>query len=156
MDTNLNSMATLTLTDFYRRVRPNAGDREQLKVLHVSTGLWGLACIGFGLIMTLKVGATVDFSWKVAGLLGGGLLGLFLLGLMTKAGSKAAAGGVIAGVVLILWMTLSKMPIWPAAWSGTVSPFHDLFIPIAGTVTVLGVGWLLGLVDRRPAAGAAA
>lgn len=156
MDTNLNSMATLTLTDFYRRVRPNAGDKEQLKVLHVSTGLWGLACIGFGLIMTLKVGATVDFSWKVAGLLGGGLLGLFLLGLMTKAGSKAAAGGVIAGVVLILWMTLSKMPIWPAAWSGTVSPFHDLFIPIAGTVTVLGVGWLLGLVDRRPAAGAAA
>jgi SSS family solute:Na+ symporter len=146
MDTNLNSMATLTLCDVYKRYfRPAAGDRESLRVLHLATLFWGLACIGFALIMTLKIGPTIDFGWKVGGLLGGGMLGLFLLGLVTRAGSGAAATGVVVGVVLILWMTLSKMPIWPKAWSGLVSPFHDLTIPVVGTVAVLVIGTVLGL-----------
>jgi len=146
MDTNLNSMATLTLCDVYKRYfRPLAGDRESLRVLHLATLFWGLACIGFALIMTMKIGPTIDFGWKVGGLLGGGMLGLFLLGLMTRAGSGAAATGVVIGVVLILWMTLSKMPIWPRAWGGLVSPFHDLTIPVVGTVAVLLIGTVLGL-----------
>ncbi len=151
MDTNLNSMATLTLTDFYKRARPDASDRQCLRVLHVSTVLWGLACIGFALVMTLKIGPTVDFSWKVAGLLGGGLIGLFVLGLATRAGNKAAVVGLTTGVALIVWMTLSKLPVWPEAWAAARSPFHDLFIPTAGTVAVLAVGSVLGLVNRHTA-----
>lgn len=151
MDTNLNSMATLTLCDIYKRyIRPQAGDRESLRVLHLATLFWGLACIGFALIMTLKIGPTIDFGWKVGGLLGGGMLGLFLLGLMTRASSRAAAIGVVLGVALILWMTLSKMPVWPAAWGRFVSPFHDLTIPVVGTIAVVLVGAALGLRDRVP------
>ena len=42
MDSSLNSMATLTLCDVYRRyLRPNAGERESMRVLHLSTLLWG-------------------------------------------------------------------------------------------------------------------
>lgn len=151
MDTNLNSMATLTLCDIYKRYfRPHAGDRESLRVLHLATLFWGLACIGFALIMTLKIGPTIDFGWKVAGLLGGGMLGLFLLGLTTRCGSKAAATGVIVGVLLILWMTLSKMPIWPEAWKSWASPYHDLTIPVVGTLAVIVVGALLGrLMPQR-------
>ncbi|NUQ69920.1 MAG: sodium/solute symporter [Chthonomonadales bacterium] len=149
MDTNLNSMATLTLYDIYKRyVRPAAGDREALHVLHVGTLFWGVACIGFALLMTLKIGPTIDFGWKVGGLLGGGILGLFLLGLLTRAGSAAAAIGVITGVVIILWMTLSKMPIWPTALSRWVSPFHDLTIPVVGTVAVVLVGGLASMITR--------
>jgi len=149
MDTNLNSMATLTLCDIYKRyLRPQAGDRESLRVLHLGTLFWGVACIAFALVMTMKIGPTIDFGWKVGGLLGGGMLGLFLLGLMTKASSGAAAIGVVVGVLLILWMTLSKMPIWPAAWKSFVSPYHDLTIPVAGTLAVIIVGWALGWVGR--------
>jgi SSS family solute:Na+ symporter len=152
MDTNLNSMATLTLIDVYKRYfRPGAGDRESLRVLHLATLFWGLACIGFGLIMTLKVGPTIDFGWKVAGMLGGGLLGLFLLGIVSRAGSRAAATATIVGVVIILWMTLSKMPIWPAAWKGFSSPFHDLLIPVVGTLVVVLLGILLQGKRSEPA-----
>ena len=151
MDTNLNSMATLTLCDIYKRYfRPNAGDRESLRVLHLATLFWGLTCIGFALIMTMKIGPTIDFGWKVGGLLGGGMLGLFLLGLATRVRSGAAAVGVIVGVALILWMTLSKMAIWPAAWSRFVCPYHDLTIPVFGTIAVVVVGILLGpFMERR-------
>jgi SSS family solute:Na+ symporter len=146
MDTNLNSMATLTLCDVYKRYfRPNAGEQESLRVLRLSTLFWGVACIGFGLIMTQKVGATIDFSWKVGGLLGGGVLGLFLLGLVGRAGSRAAGVSTVCGVLLILWLTLSKMPaVWPDALSGFVNPLHDLTIPVLGTTTILVVGLVSG------------
>ena len=121
---------------------------QPLRVLHLGTLFWGVACIAFALVMTMKIGPTIDFGWKVGGLLGGGMLGLFLLGLMTKASSGAAAIGVVVGVLLILWMTLSKMPIWPAAWKSFVSPYHDLTIPVAGTLAVIIVGWALGWVGR--------
>lgn len=150
MDTNLNSMATLTLHDVYKRYfRPQAGDRESLRVLYAATLFWGIMCIGFALIMTLKIGPTIDFGWKVGGLLGGGMLGLFLLGLLTRAGNGAAVAGVVVGVLLILWMTLSKMPVWPKAWSGAVSPIHDLAIPVAGTLAVLIVGSIGGAIRGR-------
>lgn len=149
MDTNLNSMATLTLHDVYRRYfRPGAEDREQLRVLHVSTLLWGLACIGFALVMTLKVGPTIDFGWKVMGLLGGGILGLFLLAICTPARNRDAAVATIVGVIVISWMTLSKMPIWPTAWQGWANPMHDLTIPVAGTGIIVAVGALMGAIGK--------
>src|SRR5690606_22375516 len=62
MDSNLNSMATLTLVDGYKRyLRPRAGDRESLGVLYLATLFWGLASIGYGLGMTLK-GATTTIE----------------------------------------------------------------------------------------------
>jgi SSS family solute:Na+ symporter len=152
MDTNLNSMATLSLHDVYKRyIRPDADDRQSLRVLYAATLFWGLMCVLFALVMTLKIGPTIDFGWKVGGLLGGGLLGLFLLGLLTRAGNRGAIAGTLAGVVVIVWMTLSKMPVWPRAWAAAANPLHDLAIPVCGTVAVLVVGTLMGAAGRRPA-----
>ncbi|MGB7158414.1 MAG: hypothetical protein WBD40_10145 [Tepidisphaeraceae bacterium] len=158
MDSNLNSMATLTLVDGYKRYfRRRAGDRESLNVLWLSTIFWGAASIGWGLFMTLKGSTTtVQFMANVTGLLAGGILGLFLLGLMTRrVTSGIAAFAVSVGVLVITWMTLSRIKlaggdVWPAAWAAWRSPWHEMSAGFVGTALILIIG--LGLAAlRRPA-----
>ena len=157
MDSNLNSMATLTLMDGYKRYfRPKATDRESLRVLWASTLFWGLMSIGWGLFLTLKgATTTIQFSANVAGLLGGGVLGLFLLSLCPRRVTNwMAAVAVSIGVLLIVWMTLSRLKIgqiavWPASWSGWKSPFHEMLAGPVGTVTIVVLGLLLAAIFSR-------
>lgn len=144
MDSNLNCCATLYLCDIHRRYfRPNASERESMLVLHLSTLVMGLLSILMGLAM-ISVKTALDAWWKLAGIFSGGMLGLFLLGMISRrAKSIHAALGVIAGVLVIGWMTLS--PLWKESLIGhnlgwIVSPFHDNVIIVAGTFTILFVG----------------
>jgi len=84
----------------------------------------------------------LDAWWQLSGIFSGGMLWLFLLGcLRSRAGSRAAAGGVAAGVALIGWMTFTPRAAWcPAALR---SPFHPFLIPVVGTLTILLAGFLL-------------
>ncbi len=151
LDSSLGSMATLTLCDFYKRyLRPTAGERESLRVLQGATLFWGvlgtLAAIG----MT-RVKHALDVWWELAGILSGGMLGLFLLGLLApRAGRAAGLLGVFAGLLVIVWMTLSPTASWPAALGELRSPLHPFLVPVAGTIAILGVGMLAARLCGRP------
>lgn len=149
MDSNLNCCATLYLCDIHRRYfRPRAGERESMLVLHLSTLLMGAGSI-LAALATMHVKSALDAWWRLTGICSGGLLGLFLLGIMSRrATSRHAACGVIAGVTMIAWMTLS--PQWDKELTERnlkwlVSPFHDNLIIVVGTLTIL----LVGLVTSR-------
>jgi SSS family solute:Na+ symporter len=141
MDSNLNSMATLTLCDLYKPyLRPNVGERESLRVLHVSTLLWGVAGTCMALAM-IRVETALDAWWKLAGFFSGGVLGLFLLGLMTRrAGPVAAAAGVVMSVVITVWMVLPTLIEVPGL---IASPLHANMTIVVGTLTILLVGLLV-------------
>ena len=159
MDSNLNSMATLTLVDGYQRfLRPNIGPRESLAVLWSSTAIWGVLSIGWGLfVMYMTVGrgkTTLEFNNAISGLVMGGVLGMFLLTLLSKrVNGPSALIATILGVLVITWMTFSKLPIggqvrWPASWP--VSPFNEIYAGTIGTAVIVVVGVLLGaLLPRR-------
>jgi len=158
MDSNLNSMATLTLIDGYKRyVNAEPDDRQALRVLWASTLFWGVASMGWALFMTLKgATSTIQFSANLGGLLGGGVLGLFLLGLIApRVSSRAAAVSVATGVLVILWMTLSRVrvgewAVWPEAWAAWRSPWHEMSAATVGTVTVLALGAAWAWAARPP------
>ena len=143
VSTSLNSSATILLSDGYQRyVNPRAGERQSMRVLRAATIGWGAAGTGAALAMTRAQGA-LDAWWTLAGIFGGGMLGLFLLGFASRrAGNRAAQAGVGTGVLVILWMTLSpRWAGWPAAWR---SPFHDFLVIVFGTLAVLVVGLAAG------------
>lgn len=108
IDSGLNSVATLTLTDFYRRyVRPAAGERESLWVLRAGTVGWGLVAVAASLAI-IGVESALDVWWQFSSLVGGALLGLFLLGLISRRPRNGPAlVGVAAGVLLLAWMSLA-------------------------------------------------
>lgn len=151
MDSNLNCMATLFLKDVYGRYfRPRVGERESMLVLYGSTLCFGLLSIGAAIAM-ISIKSALDIWWELAGIFGGGMLGLFLLGRMSRASNGAAAAGVIAGLLLIVWMTFSnRLAFVPDALR---SPFNGLLTLVFGTAVLMVTGLLaMQLFNaRRPA-----
>jgi SSS family solute:Na+ symporter len=141
MDSNLNSMATLTYCDLYRRyLRPRATDREGVIVLRTATLGWGVICTGVGLAM-IRAESILDAWWQLAGVFSGGVLGLFLLGFLSRrATSHIAAFAVVVGVAIILWATLSPTKYWPQQLDGYRNPLDTLLTIVLGTLVILVFG----------------
>ena len=144
ISTSINGCATLTLTDFYIRFfRPTASSREKMGVLYVSSLCWGALGIGGALAM-IQAKGILDSWWTLSGIFSGGMLGLFLLGVLSKrATSAAAACGIAAGVAVIIWMTVSleSYDLLPKAFEMIRSPLHGYLILVVGTLTILLVGF---------------
>ncbi|GAG30661.1 unnamed protein product, partial [marine sediment metagenome] len=95
LDSSLNSMATTITTDFYRWRRPQATDRQCLKLarwLTVALGLFGI--LSAIIMAVLQSESMWDQYIKVIGLLGGGLAGLFALGIFTR---RTTGRGAVVG-----------------------------------------------------------
>lgn len=144
---SVNCSATLILCDLYKRYfRPGATERESMRVLRAATVGFGLAGTGMALGM-LQIKSALDAWWSLASIFSGGMLGLFLLGLIARrAGNAAAATGVVAGVLLIIWMTFS--PKWTEVPALLRSPFHTMLIVVFSTLVI----FLAGLLVSRFAA----
>ena len=150
LDSNLNSMATLTYCDLYRRYwRPLTSEREAIVVLRVATVAWGVICTAVALAM-IRAQTILDVWWQLAGIFSGGILGLFLLGFISRrVGSRLAALAVAAGVLVILWATVSQTSYWPAQWAGIRNPLNSLLTIVLGTAVILAIG-LAGRIVVRP------
>lgn len=148
VSSSINCSATLILCDLYKRyVRPHSTERESMRVLHISTLIIGLAGTAMALAM-MQIRNALDAWWGLASIFSGGMLGLFLLGLLARrAGNRAAAIGVITGVAIIAWMTFS--PHWTGSAEAFRSPFHTLLIVVISTLTILITGLLVSWIDPR-------
>jgi SSS family solute:Na+ symporter len=142
LSSNLNSAATLTFSDFYQRfINPAPNGRQSMTVLYGSTLAWGVIGTTAALAMMRLSGGILDAWSSMAGIFSGGMLGLFLLGLICRrATSVAGATGVIFGCAVIFWLTLSSTGFWPASLSMIRSPFHGFLTIVIGTLSVLGCG----------------
>ena len=140
IDTSLNSSATVILSDLYPSRGRTLSDREAMRVLYVGTVVVG--CLGTGTALAMiGVTSVLDAWWTLSGIFAGGMLGLFLLGMISKrAQTPAAVTGVLVGLAVIVWMTLS--PRLPEA-SLLRSPFHANMIIVVGTLTIFLVGILV-------------
>ena len=141
--TSINASATVFLSDFYvRLIRPQANDREQLRVLRGSSVILGLMGTSAALLM-MSIKSTLDVWWNLAGIFSGGMLGLFLLGALSRrAGSVQAGIGMAAGVLVLLWASLSNKLDWPLA-----NPLHAFMTTVLGTLTIFALG--IALSRRR-------
>ena len=153
VDSSLNCSATLVLSDIYRRYfRRQAGERESMAVLYTTTLVWGLAGTGVALAM-IRVKSALDAWWQLSGIFSGGMLGLFLLGMLARRAKGAAAFiGAVCGIAVIAWMTFS--PGVEALPPRLRSPFHSFLIPALGACAIILVGFLVTALARRQRADA--
>jgi SSS family solute:Na+ symporter len=148
ISSSLNSTATIVLKDYFLRfIRPDADEKRKVRVLHVTTAVMGVLGTGIALAM-INVRSALDAWWTMAGIFGGGMLGLFLLGFISRtAGRASGLAAVSVGVLVILWMSLS--PRWEGALAAFRSPFHSYLTIVFGTAALLVVGLLVVSAGQR-------
>jgi solute:Na+ symporter, SSS family len=151
VSTSLNSSATLLMSDFYERfVQPDATDKQRMVALYTSTILWGILGTGMALSLVALTESALDMWWKLASIFSGGMVSLFLLGMISRrAGNAAASTAVLVGGLVIFWMVFSVTDFWPASLQGLKSPFHSFMVIVVGTLTILLLGIALSRVFPR-------
>src|SRR5580658_1194666 len=132
----LNALASTTVMDFWRPWRRSAGkaersDAEGLAMARWVTVAWGAALFGIGLLAR-QWGRVLEAGLSIASVLYGALLGVFLLGVLTRRpGEPAAISGMVAGLVATLAVRGHVAFTW--------------FVLVGSSVT-FAVGWLAGFV----------
>jgi solute:Na+ symporter, SSS family len=145
--TSLNSGATVILTDFFKRFqKKEMTEKKSMRILYSFSFLIGALGILVGLAM-MKVQSALDAWWTLASIFSGGMLGLFLLGYISKKIKNThAAIGVVIGVILIAWMSLSPIYFTEGALTHFRSPFHNYLTIVFGTSVIFLVGFLLSAI----------
>ncbi len=137
IDSPLNSLSSSFVTDIYRPLIKNgAEERHYLFVSRLCVAGFGLLLAAIAWMCSAGSGRMLWLAFKINGVTAGSLLGVFLLGLMTKRavnrGNVLAmfSSAVLAGTLLYL----SEKGVVPVGWSWMI---------IIGTVSTFALGWLL-------------
>ena len=100
----LNSLASTTVVDLYRAVAGEMGERRQMRLAHIATVGWAVVLVAIGIIAK-SWGTVMESGLSIASVTLGLLLGVFLLGVLTRrVGERGAGAGVIVGLAVILWV----------------------------------------------------
>ena len=100
----LNSLSSTTVIDFYARWRPASTESSQVRLSKIVTIFWGL--ILFALALLARHGGKVlEMGLSIASVAYGSLLGVFLLGVITKkASERGAMLGMLCGFALNIYL----------------------------------------------------
>ena len=144
ISTSYNSSATVILTDYYQRFfKKTASDKQAMAVLYISSLIISICGILIAIAM-INVKSALDAWWKLASIFSGGMLGLFLLGVFSRhKNTVGAIVGVIAGLEVILWLSLSNLLLTEEALG---NKFHTYLTIVFGTSVIFLVGFLFTLI----------
>src|SRR5208283_835394 len=113
-----------SMMDFYVRFRPQGSDRTRMRLSRLSTFVWALLLFAIAVLSLHKVGRVIEVGLQIASVAYGALLGVFLLGVLTRrANQRGAMVGMLFGfsVELYLWGTRVPWPWW--VMIGTIVTF---------------------------------
>jgi solute:Na+ symporter, SSS family len=144
ISSELNSLATTSIIDFYRRwMKPEATDAHYLLVSKGATAFWGLfACVVATYAATL--GSLIEVVNRFGSFFYGSILGVFILAMIPRTTGRGSFFGLIAGMSLVAFVNF-RMPEVAFLWHNVI-----------GAVTVVVVGLVLSATGPRPEMGATA
>ena len=134
----LNSLSSTTIVDFYARISPQSTEERKVQLSRVATIGWGVVLFGFALLAR-RGGTVLEMGLSIASVAYGSLLGVFLLGVLTRrASERGAMIGMLLGFALNVYFWLfTHIPFtWYVAF-GSITTF------LAG----YGFSWLLAHTD---------
>src|SRR5690606_19637990 len=108
ISSGMNASATVFSVDIFTRyIKSDVNDKQKLTILHDATVIFGFLGLISGIAM-IGVKSILDVWWELSGIFAAGMLGLFLLGIISRQtrGHEALTATLI-GIIVILWMTFS-------------------------------------------------
>ncbi|MFD1630610.1 sodium:solute symporter [Pseudopedobacter beijingensis] len=147
ISSGMNASATVFAEDIYKRYfKPEMTDKQNMKLLYIGTTFFGLAGMVCGIAM-IGVKSILDIWWQLSGIFAGGMLGLFLLGIISKkSGNTEALAATVIGLMVIIWMSLSYLI--PEEFAYLKNPLHANMIIVVGTLSIFLTGSLIAKIRK--------
>jgi solute:Na+ symporter, SSS family len=136
VSSELNSLSTATIIDFYRRhFRKEASQAHYLAVSKLVTGIWGLvAC--YIATQAANIGALIEVVNQVGSFFYGSILGVFVLAVATRANSVGALVGLVAGMSTVAMVAFNTDVAW--LWQNVIGTFTVVIVGLAVTMVTGG------------------
>jgi SSS family solute:Na+ symporter len=132
----LNSLSSSTIMDFFLRFRPQTEERKRILLSRAATFFWAMVLFGLAVLALQKVGRVIEVGLQIASVAYGALLGVFLLGVLTKrANQRGAMVGMLFGFGTELYLWRAHVP-----WTWWV---------MIGTMVTFAVGYAASLLMRE-------
>jgi len=132
----LNSLSSSAILDFYVHFRPQSDERNRMRLSRLATFFFALVLFSLAVLSLHKAGRVVEVGLQIASVAYGALLGVFLLGVLTRrANQRGAMVGMLLGfsVDLYLWRS-TRVP-----WTWWV---------VIGAIVTFGVGYAASALTR--------
>ncbi len=137
----LNSLSSSSVIDFYLQHKPQTSERARMRLSRVATVFWAAVLFGLAILSLHKVSRVIEVGLQIASVAQGPMLGVFLLGVLTrKASEKGATLGMLCGFITNLYLWLATHVPW--TW-----------YVMLGSLITFGVGYSASLVlsaDQAP------
>ncbi|MEA5426706.1 sodium:solute symporter [Arcicella lustrica] len=148
ISSGMNSSATVFSVDIYQRyISKDNSEKKQMNLLHIATVVFGLLGMGTGIAM-IGVKSILDVWWQLSGIFAAGMLGLFLLGIISRQSKNhEALIATIIGILVIIWMTFS--PSIPEEYAFLRNTLHKNMIIVIGTLSIFLTGILITKFKKR-------
>lgn len=135
LDSSMNSVSAASVTDFYRRFNKHVTEERALALarwLTIFVGAFGMATAF--LLASADIKFIIDSMILLMGLMGGGLTGVFALGVFTRrASSWGVLAGAAAGFIVPLWVHFN-------------TDINFFLYAAIGVITCAAVGYTTSLV----------
>ncbi len=145
----LNSLSSSSMIDFYLRRRPTTGETTRVRLSRLSTVLWAAILFALAVVSLRAGGRVVEVGLSIASVAYGALLGVFLLGVLTRrANERGTMLAMLCGFLLNVyiwqgknilgWLELRTGAHWTALAISRPVPFT--WYVMIGTVVTFAVG----------------
>jgi Na+/proline symporter len=164
MDSGLNSICTLMVTDFHRRLGwgrawlarrsqksvDQLDEIDELRLSRVLVLLIGVAATAFSVVVA-QIGNIFDIMIGVVNTFGGPLLAIYLLGTLTRRTTAAAARWtLVLGTLFTIWLTASNhYPGLSGLWPFT-QKLHGIWSLPLGVAFSLALGYVVSFFLGEP------
>ena len=138
LSSSLSSLSSAVVLDIYvPRAGAGKSEEELLQVSRKVTLGWGVVLVGVALLFIGLEGTVVEVALGIASYTYGGLLGIFLLGLINKqVGEKEAIIGFVAALLTMAVVIQTVQIAWP-------------LYTVVGSLTTIVVGVLANKVLKN-------
>lgn len=148
----LNSLSSTSIIDFYMRRHPELSENRRMFLSRGATIIWGI--ILFALAMLSRQGGrVVEVGLSIASVAYGALLGVFLLGVLTKRATETGAMiGMACGFAIDLYLWQYSLPNWVLSLMGAVlghapagTKLAWTWYVLVGSAVTFGIGYTCSL-----------
>lgn len=140
----LNSLASTSMVDFYLPRRPGLSEALKTKISRLMTLGWAAVLLVLA-ILSRSGGHVLEIGLAIASVLYGGMLGVFLLGTLTKRATETGAMiGLIVGCMLnlVLWRQSAPVHVGLFGASFVIPRVAWTWYVFVGAIVTFVIGYL--------------